>query len=110
MWRIEGLFGRLEAALESEVRSLGTPGGALLAFAVALMAYDVLALLQAAVERAHPACRDEPLSTFSIAADLRATYEGLAIAVPAAYWARYAGQSNRALARTLTSMAKKVDV
>jgi hypothetical protein len=33
-----------------------------------------------------------------IAADLRATYEGLAIAVPEAYWARYAEQSDRALA------------
>lgn len=108
-WRVEVLFGRLEAALESEVRSSGTPGGALLAFSVALVAYDVLALLQAAVEAAHPAPAMPPLSSFYIAADLRATYEGLAIAVPEAYWARYAGQSDEAFARTLLTMARKVD-
>ncbi|HEU4407101.1 MAG TPA: transposase [Polyangiaceae bacterium] len=108
-WRVEGLFGRLEAALASEVRSLGTPGGALLAFCVALVAYDVLALLQAAVERAHPAPSTPELSSFYLAADLRATYEGLAIAVPEAYWARYAGQSEEAFARTLLTMARKVD-
>jgi IS4 transposase len=108
-WRIEGLFGRLEGSLKSEIKSLGSPGGARLAFCVALLAYDVLALLQAAVEGAHPACAEEPVSSFYIAADLRATYEGLAIAVPEAYWVRYAEQSDRTLARSLTSMAEKVN-
>ncbi len=52
-WRIENLFQRLESVLHSEVRTLGHPRAALLAFGVALLAYNVLALLQTAV--AHPA-------------------------------------------------------
>ena len=108
-WRIEGLFGRLEAALESEVRSLGTPEGALLAFCVALVAYDVLAMLQAAVEVAHPAGADEPVSSFYIAAELREFYGGLRLAVPPERYVPYTSQSDRTLARTLVAMARRVD-
>ncbi len=52
-WHIEGMFGRLEAVLHSEVSSLGHPRAALLGFAAAVLAYNVLALLQRAVEQAH---------------------------------------------------------
>ena len=52
-WRIEGMFGRLEAVLHSEVSSLGHPRAALLAFAAAVLAHNVLALPQRAVEQAH---------------------------------------------------------
>jgi len=52
-WRIEGMFGRLESVLHSELRSLGHPRAALLGFAAAVLAYNVLALLQRAVEQAH---------------------------------------------------------
>jgi len=45
-WRIENLFQRLESVLHSEVCTLGHPRAALLAFGVALLAYNVLALLQ----------------------------------------------------------------
>jgi len=67
-WRIEFLFGRLESGLESKVRGLGSPRGALLGFCVALVAYDVLALWQAAVRTAHPVCEEKPISPFDIAA------------------------------------------
>jgi len=39
-WRIENLFQRLESVLHSEVRTLGHPRAALLAFGVALLAYN----------------------------------------------------------------------
>ena len=44
--RIERLFGRLEAVLHSELRSLGHPRAALLGFATALLAHNILALVQ----------------------------------------------------------------
>ena len=52
-WRIEGMFQRLESVLHSEIRSLGHPRAALLGFAVAVLAHNVLALLQRCVEQAH---------------------------------------------------------
>ena len=83
-WRIEGMFQRLESVLNSEIRSLGHPRAALLGFAVAILAYNVLHLLKHSVERAH--CEDLPdldVSTYYIATDLRVEYEGMLIALPA---------------------------
>lgn len=52
-WQIESLFQRLESVLHSEVTSLGHPRAALLAFGVAVLSYNVLAVLQSAVWNAH---------------------------------------------------------
>lgn len=41
-WRIENLFQRLESVLHSEVRTLGHPRAALLAFGVALASFAVI--------------------------------------------------------------------
>jgi hypothetical protein len=47
------MFGRRESVLKSEVRTLGHPRAALLAFGVAVMAYNVLAVMLAAVATEH---------------------------------------------------------
>ncbi|NVJ24032.1 transposase [Myxococcus sp. AM011] len=107
-WRIECLFGRLESVLESEVRSLGSPRGALLGFCVALAAYDVLAHLQA-VQTAHPVCEQKPISSFYIAAELREDYGGMKVAVPEEVWVPHERQTSKQLARTLVKMATHVD-
>jgi len=52
-WRIEGLFGQLESVLHSEIRTLGHSRAALLGFAAAVLAFNVLALLKRCVEQAH---------------------------------------------------------
>ncbi|NRD58760.1 transposase, partial [Corallococcus exiguus] len=107
-WRIECLLGRLESVLESEVPSLGSPRGALLGFCVALLAYDVLALLLA-VQTAHPVCEEKPISPFYIAAELREYYGGMKAALPEEVWVPYEGQTSKRLARTLVEMARRVD-
>ncbi|CAM4452422.1 hypothetical protein COEX109129_27555 [Corallococcus exiguus] len=61
---------------------MALPGGALLGFCVALRAYDVLALLQAAVQTAHPVCEEKPISPFYIAAELREYSGGMKAALP----------------------------
>ena len=83
-WSIEGLFGRLESVLHSEIVSLGQPRAACLAFAAALLAYNVLALVARCVERAHvPA---PPVSLFHLAVHIRSGFEGLLIALPPEHW------------------------
>jgi len=57
---IEGMFQRLESVLNSEIRSLSHPRAALLGFAVAVLAYNVLSLLQRCVEQAHKAQESSP--------------------------------------------------
>lgn len=88
-WRIEGMFQRLESVLHSEIKSLGHPRAALLGFAVAVLAYNVLALLQRVVEQAHRAHNPElEVSTYHLAQHIKSGYEGLTIALPPEHWPR----------------------
>jgi IS4 transposase len=81
-WCVEGLFQRLEAALHSEIRSLGHPRAALLGFAVAVLAYNVLALLQRCIEQAHQATHPTlQVSTYRLALQIRSGYAGMLIAL-----------------------------
>jgi IS4 transposase len=83
-WRIEGLFGRLESGLHSEMASLGHPRAALLGCAVSVLAYNILALLQRCVARAHQRQHEPPpeVSTYHLALQIRDSFQGLLIAVP----------------------------
>jgi IS4 transposase len=86
-WCVEGMFQRLEAALHSEIRSLGHPRAALLGFAVAVLAYNVLALLQRCVEVEHQATHPTlQVSLWHLALQVRRGYEGMRIALPTEPW------------------------
>ena len=111
-WRIENMFQRLESVLHSEVRTLGFPRAALLAFGVAVAAYNVLSLIQTAVRVKHARTltdADLELSSFYIAAEIRETYAGMIIAVPESEWKRYESVSIKELAKILLDLASHTD-
>ena len=109
-WTIEGLFGRLEAALQSEIRTLGYPRAALLAFGLAVIAFNVLAVIEAAVAAAHDLKEAGiEVSTYYVADDLRSDYRGILIAIEASTWAAFDDLSPTALARTLRTVARHID-
>ena len=109
-WRIEGMFQRLESVLHSEIRSLGHPRAALLGFAVAVLAYNVLSVLKRSVEHAH---RDSApqldVSTYFLALLLTSSYEGMLIALPAPTWAPWANADPASIAQRLLELARRVD-
>ncbi|CAM3384627.1 transposase [Methylobacterium mesophilicum] len=109
-WRIEGMFQRLERVLHSEITSLGHPRAALLGFGVALLAYNVLALIERCVERAQTAAgKPAPtVSLYHLALQVRSGYEGLRIALPADCATGPAGDP-KALAPRLLSLARRID-
>jgi IS4 transposase len=109
-WTIESLFGRLEAALNSEVRTLGYPRAALLAFGLAVIAFNVLAVIEAAVAAAHDLQEiGIEVSTYYVADDVRSDYSGMLIALPPLAWAAFDDQSPTALARTLRAVAAHIN-
>lgn len=109
-WRIENMFQRLESVVASEVRSLGTPRAALLAFAVAVLAYNVLLVLQSAVRAQHASqMADMELSAYYFAVEIRANYAGMMIAAPVHQWQAYEALQATALAALLRAVAAYAD-
>ena len=108
-WRIEGMFQRLQSALNSELRSLGHPRAALLGFAAAVLAHNVLALLQRCVEQAHQDRKPPPeVSTYHLALHIRGSYEGMLIALPPEQW-RSSNGDPTVLADRLLQLARNID-
>lgn len=109
-WKIEGMFQRLESVLNSEFPSLSHPRAALLAFGVAALAYNVLAVVEAAVSHQHrlDATRLE-LSQYFIAMEIKAYYAGMLLAVAAEAWTPFERMPVPQLRRTLLDIASHVD-
>jgi hypothetical protein len=109
-WSIECLFQRLEAVLHSEVASLGRPRAALLACGVAVLAHNVLAVLQAAVAACHAATVADAadVSLYYLADEVRAHYAGMLVAVEPQAWDAYERLDAVALAQALLDIATHV--
>jgi IS4 transposase len=110
-WRIEGLFGRLESVLNSEMTSLGHPRAALLGFAVSVLAYNILTLLQRCVEQAHQPQHAPPpeVSTYHLAQQIRSSFHGLIIAVPPETWPSWLEADPRRLVERLLCLARHIN-
>jgi IS4 transposase len=110
-WRIEGMFGRLESVLNSEMTSFGHPRAALLGFAVSVLAYNVLTLIQRCVEQAHQR-QHEPspeVSTYHLALQIRSSFQGLLIAVPTECWPSWHKADPCRLVEHLLCLARHLD-
>ena len=108
-WKIESMFQRLESVLHSEVTTLGNPRAALLAFGVAVLAYNVLTVLQSAVRAAHDLrVSGIELSPFYVATEVRAHYAGMMMAVAVAAWKQYDAMCPSKLSSVLREIAGHV--
>jgi IS4 transposase len=108
-WRIEGLFGRLESVLDSEIRSLGHPRAALLGFASAVLAFNVLALLKRCIEQAHRKSEPElDVSTYHLSVHVASDYQGMLIAVQPQAWRPWSEAAPARVANYLLSLALNV--
>ncbi len=89
-WTIETMFQQLEAHLHSEVNTLGYPRAALFAFCIALLAYNALAVIKAALRRVHgEETIAETVSGYYVAIELTNSYQGMMIALPPRSWSRF---------------------
>ena len=110
-WTVENLFQRLGSALHSEVRTLGQPRATLLMFAMAVVAFNVLSVLQSAVETAHTlAPADDVVSTWHLAQEVRSHYPGMMVALPAAGWTSLVEALPKEFTRSLLRLARQVDL
>jgi hypothetical protein len=112
-WTIESLFARVERNLQSELATLAYPGAAVFAFAVALVANNVFAVVHAAMsaaKRTHDDAKvaDMPLSDFAIAEETRSVYRGMSLAVDDEQWRPFQTTSAPQFAKLLVRWARNV--
>jgi len=108
-WTLETAFQHLEAYFHSEINTLGYPKAALFGFCLALVAYNVLAVVLAALRSVHgEATVEHEVSLYYIANELTTTYTGMMIAIPEPEWAIFYAMRTADLAAILRELAQRV--
>jgi hypothetical protein len=108
-WTIERAFAELTASLSCEIDTLGYPAAALLAFCVALVAYNAVSVVKAAMGAVHGREKiEQEVSGYYLAAEIASTYEGMMIAVPPQEWACFATMPRGDFVKLLKKVAGKL--
>jgi len=108
-WLIETAFAELESTLNGEVNTLGYPKAALLAFCVALVAYNVLSTLKAALRSVHgEEVVAEDVSGYYVADEIKRVHDGMMIAIPEDEWVVFHDLTPVELAGVLVELAAAV--
>jgi hypothetical protein len=112
-WTIESLFARVERNLQSELATLAYPGAAVFAFAVALLASNVFAVVHAAMTAAKKDHDDAkvaemPLSDFAIVHEIRSIYGGMNMALDDEQWRPFQSTPAPQFAKLLLRWAQHV--
>ena len=110
-WTLETAFQHLEAYFHSEINTLGYPKAALFGFCLALVAYNVLAIVLAALRGVHgQQIVDDEVSLYYLANEVATTYHGMMIAIPEREWDIFYRMSASDMAVTLLDLAKRVNI
>jgi hypothetical protein len=109
-WTIETAFQHLTVDLACEVDTLGYPKAALFGFCVALVAYNVVAVVKGALRAAHGAeYVEEQLSMYYLTLEVAQVATGLEIALGPDPWEIFQQMSTAEFAATLVTIAKHLD-
>jgi hypothetical protein len=110
-WTLETAFQHLEAYFHSEINTLGYPKAALFGFCLALVAYNLLAVVLAALRGVHgEETVDEEVSLYYIANEIATTYHGMMIAIPELEWDLFYTMKLPELAAILQDLAQRVNL
>jgi IS4 transposase len=109
-WRIETVMQHLTDTLRCEIRPLCYPKAALFGFALALVMYNALSIILAAVEAAHGPTARESVSYFRLALEIAQATDGLLIVLPASRWAQIGDTPPAELARQMQRIAQGINL
>ena len=110
-WNIETVFQEIESHLHSEINTLGYPKAALFGFCVALVAYNTLSVLKAALRSQYgEELVANDLSAYYISGNITRTFDGMMIAIPDTQWGIVREMSLKVFCTFLLELANKVDL
>jgi hypothetical protein len=110
-WSIETAFFEITTTLSCEINTLGYPKAALFAFCLALLAYNAVSLIKAAMRRAHGRQKvNDEVSSYYLSLEIGRTYDGMMIAIPPPHWVFFRELSDQAFANVLRELASSVNL
>jgi IS4 transposase len=124
-WKIEAAFYKLTMVLRCELNTLGYPEAALFGFCLAVVMYNALSTVIAALRVAHPefnagAGRQlaEPrgaakvkFSFYYLADEIAGVWRGMALVIPVSYWTKaFANRTPSQMAKLLLWLARQGQV
>lgn len=110
-WSIETMFQELTETLTCEIKTLGYPKAAIFAFCIALVAYNGISVIKAALRSAHGTQPvEENVSGYYLSLEISKTYTGMMIAIPAKHWLVFRDISVAQLVKVLKELAQRVDL
>jgi IS4 transposase len=110
-WSIETAFQRLERDLHTELNTLGYPKAALFGFCVGLVAFNLMAVVYAALRAVHGEQKiDEEFSSYYLALELQGIREGMMVAIPEQSWRIYVEMPHPEVVAFFLDLAQKVNL
>lgn len=108
-WTIETAFFEITTTLTCEVNALGYPKAALFAFCLALLAYNAVSVIKAALRSEHgQETISKQVSAYYLALEIQQTYDGMMVCIPAVHWQVFREMPVRQFAKLLKNIAASV--
>ena len=110
-WSVETMFQEMTENLTCEIRTLGYPRAAVFAFCLALMAWNGMSVIYAALRNVHgEETVEQNLSNYYVALEIAEVYNGMMIAIPAAEREIFQNLTTAKMASVLKQLAAKVEL
>jgi hypothetical protein len=110
-WQIEKMFQVITDTFNCELKTLGYPKAALFVFCVALMAFNILSTLKAALKEVHGAEKiDSELSSYYVVEEVQSNFRGMEIAIEPEEWFCFSVMTVTDFADMLRIWAAKVNL
>ncbi|NJN22633.1 MAG: transposase [Leptolyngbya sp. RL_3_1] len=110
-WTVEKMFQVITDVFSCELKSLGYPRAALFVFCMAVVAFNLLSTVKAALKAVHGAGKIEAgLSDFYLVEEVQGTFRGMMIALPEPLWQPFAVMPVEAFSVALKGWATAIDL
>lgn len=110
-WSIKTLFQVLTDIFNCQIKTLAYPKAALFAFCVALVSYNILSVVLAALRSVHGIQRiEQDISSYYLADEISGTYRGMMIAISPEKWEVFNQIDLINLTKILKNLASKVNL
>ena len=120
-WQIETAFAKLTTVLRCELNTLGYPEAALLGFCIAVVMYNALSTVIAALRLTHPEVeatageqaipsKRKKFSFYYLTNEIAGVWQGMRIAIPERHWAKaFQALTPKQLAKKLLWLGRQVN-